>query len=115
MLRSRGAEDSIGFSAVGSGYYRSLGKKGDARLGTPQVGVFRRECAMGILKPITFNTRLIALCSRCHHSEFIHSDPTGGPCLFSECKCPRFAPKPQTEDSRDAEGELSSEVFSFLP
>jgi hypothetical protein len=37
-------EEPIGFSAVGSGYYRSLGKKGDARLAPSQVGVFRREC-----------------------------------------------------------------------
>ena len=44
-LRSRGAEASIGFSAVGSGYYMSLGNKGDARLAPSQVGVFRRECA----------------------------------------------------------------------
>ena len=38
---NRGAEASIGFSAVGSGYYRSLGKNGDARLTPSQVGVFR--------------------------------------------------------------------------
>ena len=56
----------------------SLGKKGDARLAPSQVGVFRRECAMRILKAFTFNTTLITLCSRCHHSEFIHSDPTAG-------------------------------------
>jgi hypothetical protein len=62
---------SIGFSAVGSGYYRSLGKKGDARLAPSQVGVFRRECAMRILKPFTSNTRLITLCARCHRSEFL--------------------------------------------
>ena len=86
----------------------SLGKKGDARLAPSQVGVFRRECAMRVLKPIFYNTGLITLCSRCHHSEFIHSDPTDGPCLFSECKCPRFAPKPQSKDSRDADGELNS-------
>lgn len=88
-------EEPIGFSAVGSGYYRSLGKKGDARLAPSQVGVFRRECAMRILKPFTSNTRLITLCSRCHHSEFLHSDPTGGPCLFSECTCPRFTQRPR--------------------
>jgi hypothetical protein len=86
----------------------SLGKKGDARLAPSQVGVFRRECAMRILKPFTSNTTLITLCSRCHHSEFLHSEPTGGPCLFSECKCPRFAPKPQPKDSQEADRELSS-------
>jgi hypothetical protein len=59
----------------------------------------------------TFNT----LCSRCRHSEFVHSDPTGGTCLFSECVCPRFAPKPQPKDSQEANGELSSEDFRFPP
>jgi hypothetical protein len=82
--------------------------KGDARLAPSQVGVFRRECAMRVLKPIFYNTTLITLCSRCHHSEFLHSDPMGGPCLFSECTCPRFAPKPQPKDSHEADGELSS-------
>jgi hypothetical protein len=101
------------FSAVGSGYYVSLGKKADARLAPSQVGVFRGECAMRILRPFTSNTRLITLCSRCHHSESLHgSDPTGGPCLFSECKCQRFAPKPQPKDSPEADGELRSEVSS---
>jgi hypothetical protein len=65
---------------------------------------------MRILKPSTSNTRLITLCSLCHHSEFIHSDPTGGPCLFSECKCPLFVPKPQPKDFLEADGELSSKV-----
>ena len=83
-------------------------KKEDAHLGTPRVGVFRRECAMRLLKPFTSNTKLITLCSRCHHSEFIHGDPTGGPCLFSECKCQRFAPKPQPKDSPGEDGEMSA-------
>jgi len=67
---------------------------------------------MRILKPFTSNTRLITVCFRCQHSEFIHSDPTGGPCLFSECKCPRFTPKPQSKDSQEADSKLSSEVSS---
>lgn len=67
---------------------------------------------MRMLKPFTSNTTLSTLCSRCHHSEFIHSDPTHGPCLFSECRCPRFAPEPQPKDSQEADGELSSEVGS---
>jgi hypothetical protein len=67
---------------------------------------------MRILKPIFYNTALITLCSRCHHSEFIHSDPTAGPCLFSECKCPRFAPQPQPKDSQEVDGALRSEVSS---
>ena len=50
---------------------------------------------MLILQPFTSNTRLITLCSRCHHSEFIHGDKTEhghevGPCLFNRCKCWRF-------------------------
>jgi hypothetical protein len=100
------------FSAVGSGYYMSLGKKEDARLAPSQVGVFRRECAMRIFKPLTSNIKLITSCYLCHHSEFIHSDPTGGPCLFSECRCPRFVPKPQPKNFPEADGELSSEVSS---
>jgi hypothetical protein len=67
---------------------------------------------MRVLNPFTYNTKLITLCSRCHHSEFIHSDPTGGPCLFSECKCPRFAPKLQPKDSPEVDGALRSEVSS---
>ena len=63
---------------------------------------------MRILKPSTSNARLVTLCFRCHHSEFLHSDSTDGPCLFSECNCPRFAPKPQPKDSHAAEGELRS-------
>jgi hypothetical protein len=36
--------------------------------------------------------RLNTLCSRCRHSEFIHSEKSGhgdegGPCLFNACKC----------------------------
>ena len=65
---------------------------------------------MRMLKPFSSNTRLITLCSRCHHSEFIHCDPTGGPCLFSTCKCRRFVPRPQPTDSPEADGELSSEL-----
>ena len=99
---------SIGFSAVGSGYYTSLGKNGDARLTPRRWASSVREWAMRILRPFTSNTRLVTLCSRCHHSEFLHSDPRGGPCLFSECKCPRFAPKAQPKDSQEADGELSS-------
>jgi hypothetical protein len=67
---------------------------------------------MRMLKPFTSNTRLVTLCSRCHHSEFIHSDSTGGPCLFSECKCPRFVLMPQPKDSQGADDELGSEVSS---
>jgi cytochrome c553 len=63
---------------------------------------------MRILKPYTSNTSLITSCSRCHHSEFLHSDSTGGPCWFSECKCPRFAPKPQPKASQEPDGELRS-------
>jgi hypothetical protein len=40
----------------------------------------------------TSNATFSTLCSRCHHSEFVHSDPTGGTCLFSECKCPDSLP-----------------------
>jgi hypothetical protein len=55
------------------------------------------------LDTLTSNARL-TLCSRCRHSEFIHSDESahgddGGPCLFNACKCWRFVPErePRTE------------------
>ncbi len=43
----------------------------------------------------TLQEKLNALCSWCRHTEFIHSDQDAGPCLFSECKCPRFFPLPE--------------------
>src|SRR4029450_11769102 len=106
--RPAGGELSIAtqFQAVGSGYYMSLGKKGDARL-APRRWASSVGSAMRILKPFTSNTRLITLCSRCHHSEFLHSDPTGGPGLFSECVAAIHS-KAQRKDSREAHGELSS-------
>ena len=39
-------------------------------------------------------------------------DRRAGACLFSECKCSRFAPKPQPKDSQETAGELSSVVSS---
>ena len=39
---------------------------------------------------IDLDASLTNPCSRCRHSEFIHTD--SGPCLFSECKCPCFFP-----------------------
>jgi hypothetical protein len=39
---------------------------------------------------IDLGASLASACSWCRHSEFIHADV--GPCLFSECKCPRFFP-----------------------
>jgi len=67
---------------------------------------------MRMLEPFASQHQAITLCSRCQHSEFIHGDPGRGPCLFSECKCPRFIAKPQPRDSQEADGELSSEVNS---
>jgi hypothetical protein len=64
------------------------------------------------LATFSSNARFNSFCSRCHHSEFIHSDSTGGPCLFSACKCQRFAPNPQPKDAPEADGELRSEVSS---
>jgi hypothetical protein len=37
---------------------------------------------------IDLGASLGSLCSWCRHSEFVHTE--SGPCLFSECKCPRF-------------------------
>ena len=47
---------------------------------------------------IDLSASLASPCSWCRHSEFIHTDV--GPCLFSECKCPRFFPlaEPLGED-----------------
>lgn len=39
---------------------------------------------------IDLDPSLAISCSWCRHSEFVHTD--SGPCLFSECKCPRFFP-----------------------
>ena len=39
---------------------------------------------------IDLDASLAIPCSSCRHSEFVHTD--SGPCLFSECKCPRFFP-----------------------
>jgi hypothetical protein len=109
--RSRGAEDSGGFSREGVGTTRVL-KKEDARLGTPQVGVFRRESATRILKTACVQ-------HQAHHVVFSVS-PFGSSIVirraahacFSECKCPRFALKPQPKAYEEADSELSSEVSS---
>jgi hypothetical protein len=37
---------------------------------------------------IDLDASLGSPCSGCGHSEFVHTE--SGPCLFSECKCPRF-------------------------
>jgi hypothetical protein len=42
------------------------------------------------VRQIDLGASLASACSWCQHSEFIHTDP--GPCLYSECKCPRFFP-----------------------
>jgi hypothetical protein len=55
---------------------------------------------MQIRDTVTSHARLNTLCSRCHHSEFIHGDQTGGACLFSECKCPRFRVVMQVDSLR---------------
>src|SRR4029453_19249051 len=52
--------DSFGFSAVGVGYYRSLGKKGDARLAPRRWASSVKECAMRVcthLRPTTGSPR----------------------------------------------------------
>jgi hypothetical protein len=42
---------------------------------------------------------LVNPCSWCRHSEFVHTDR--GPCLFSECKCPRFFLMLETAEPAD--------------
>lgn len=41
------------------------------------------------------SAKLTALCAWCRHSEFIHCDNEAGPCLFSECECPRYFLMPE--------------------
>jgi hypothetical protein len=42
------------------------------------------------VRRIDLGASLASACSWCQHSEFVHTDP--GPCLYSECMCPRFFP-----------------------
>jgi len=35
----------------------------------------------------TSNKELVVSCSECEHSEFVHADREGRPCLFSGCDC----------------------------
>ena len=110
MLRELTAQRASGdwslatqFQAVGSGYYMSLGKKETPTSAPPRWASSVRECAMLILKPFPSNTRLITLCSRCHHAEFIHGDKIEhghevGPCLFNRCKCWRFVLEQEPAD-----------------
>jgi hypothetical protein len=44
---------------------------------------------------IDLDASLASACSWCRHGEFIHTG--NGPCLFSECKCPRFFPVAEPE------------------
>lgn len=45
---------------------------------------------LSVVRWIDLDASLASACSWCQHAEFIHSD--AGPCLFSECECPRFFP-----------------------
>jgi hypothetical protein len=45
---------------------------------------------LSLVRWIDLDASLATPCSSCRHSEFIHGE--SGPCLYSECKCPRFLP-----------------------
>ena len=45
---------------------------------------------LSLVRWIDLDASLATPCSWCRHSEFIHGE--SGPCLYSECKCPRFLP-----------------------
>ena len=59
------------------------------------------KSSLSAVNRIDVDASLASPCPGCRHSEFIHSDV--GPCLFSECKCPRFFPVAlPLEDARPA-------------
>lgn len=55
---------------------------------------------------IDLGASLASLCSWCRHSEFIHSE--SGPCLFSECRCPRFFPIVESAPLGESDGESAT-------
>jgi hypothetical protein len=54
---------------------------------------------LSAIRWIDLDASLAIPCSGCRHSEFVHTD--GGPCLFSECKCPRFFPMVRAAEPAD--------------
>ena len=97
-----------------------IGPKGQGKIGplteslaTQRTDVFVVRTTYGeypMTKPmlsairwIDLDASLGSLCSCCRHSEFIHTE--SGPCLFSECKCPRFFPMVESAPLGESAGE----------
>lgn len=58
---------------------------------------------LSAIRCIDLDSSLASLCSWCRHSEFIHTE--SGPCLFSECTCPRFFPMAESAPLGESAGE----------
>lgn len=61
---------------------------------------------LSAIRWIDLDASLASLCSWCRHSEFIHSE--SGPCLFSECTCPRFFPVVESAPHGESAGESAT-------
>ena len=61
---------------------------------------------LSAIRWIDLDASLASLCSWCRHSEFIHTE--SGPCLFSECTCPRFFPVVESAPLGESAGESAT-------
>jgi hypothetical protein len=61
---------------------------------------------LSAIRWIDLDANLAGPCSSCRHSEFIHSEI--GPCLFNECKCPRFLPMVESAPLGESAGESAA-------
>jgi hypothetical protein len=103
--------------------YLGIGPKGQGKIGplteslaTQRTDVFVVPTTYGeypMTKPmlsairwIDLDASLGSLCSRCRHSEFVHTE--SGPCLFSECKCPRLFPMVESAPLGESAGESAA-------
>jgi hypothetical protein len=125
MDRTMG-EDHHGFHSPDSASeatYLGIGPKDQGKIGpltesvaTPRTDVFVVRTTYGeypMTKPMLSAIRWIDVdaslgspCSWCRHSEFVHTE--SGPCLFSECKCPRFFPMVESAPPGEPAGESAA-------
>jgi hypothetical protein len=61
---------------------------------------------LSAIRRTDLDASLASLCSWCRHSEFIHAE--SGPCLFSECKCPRFFPMVESAPHGESASESAT-------
>ena len=61
---------------------------------------------------IHLDASLASRCSWCRHSEFIHTE--SGPCLFGECRCPRFFPMVESAAARRRRVRSSASGDGFM-